>query len=164
MSVTDFSVPEEEFDLYNRSGQASTVYLNDVFRESLKKARSERAVDVIIRCDSLPFIPGTKKYFSELFDALIGLIFDMSDAASKAFLYVGCEEESGTTGLQNRIYRNYNIRFHTNFSTGDEWRRKNAAQLSRCNEIISNYGGSFIVNTIKNTGCLFLITLPANNK
>ena len=164
MSVTDFSVPEEEFDLDNKPGQVSTVYLNDIFRESLKRARADCPVDVIIRCDSLPFIPGVTNNFSELFDTLIGLIFRISGSANRAFLYVGCEEESGTTGLQNRIYRNYIIRFHTNFSTGDEWKEKNAVQLSRCNEIISNYGGSFIVNSIKNTGCLFLITLPANNK
>jgi hypothetical protein len=164
MSVTDFPLMGEGFDLDNRPGHVAGVYLNDTFRESLHKARGGGQVDVIIRCDSLPFIPGSKKHFSELFDNLIGLIFDMSSAANKVFLYVGCEEESGTTGLQNRIYRNYIIRFHTNFSAGDEWKEKNAARLSRCNAIITNYDGSFLVNTIKNTGCLFLITLPANKK
>ena len=164
MCAIDFSVPEEEFDLYNKPGQSSTVNLNDIFRESLKKVRADCSDDVIIRCDSLPLIQGVAIDFSELFNNLIGFVFEMSDCASRIFLYVGFEEETGTTGLQNKIYRNYNIRFHTNFSTGDEWQEKNAAPLSRCQEIISNYGGSFIVNTIKNTGCLFLITLPTNNK
>ena len=164
MPVTEISVYGEEFHLDNKPGLSSSVSLNDIFRESMKKVRAECPVDIIVRCESLPFIPGVETHFSELFDNLIGLIFDMSGMANRLFLFVECEEETGSSGPFDQIYRDYVIRFHSNFSTSDEWKQNNAVRLSRCNEIISNYQGSFIVNTINNTGCLFLIRVPANQK
>lgn len=162
MPVTEFSVYGEEFHLDKKPGLPSNISLNDIFRESMKKTRAECPVDIIVRCESLPIIPGAENHFSELFDNLIGLIFDMSVTANRLFLFVECEEETGSTGPFSKIYRDYIIRFHSNFLADNEWKQKNALRLSRCNEIVLNYEGSFIVNSINNTGCLFILKLPAN--
>ena len=141
-----------------------TVCLDKIFRESMKKVRAACTGDIIVRCNSLPALAGSEKQLSELFDNLIGLIFDMSVTANRIFLFVEFEEENGISGPDSRIYRDYSIRFHSNFSADDDWKQKNAARLSRCDDIISDCGGIFIVNKINNTGCLFIVKLPANQK
>ena len=164
MAVTDFSVPGKESDIGKKHGPPSSVSLNDIFRDSMKRAGVSNTTDIIVRCESLPFIPGSEADFRELFDHLLSLILQMSEAGAQLFLHVNCDEESVSGGPLNKKYRNHIIRFHTNFSTGDEWKEMNVVRLSRCNEIISNYDGSFMVNNISNTGCLFYISLPVNHK
>jgi hypothetical protein len=164
MSVKDISVPGKEFDLSRQPGPLSSVSLNDILEKSMNRARVANAADIIVRCESLPFLNGHEPDFTELFDLLVGLIIKKSNVNATVFLHVNCDEETVTGGLQNIKARYHNIRFHTNFSADEEWKQQNKMQLSRCNEIISNYDGSFMVNNISNTGCLFFISLPINHK
>jgi hypothetical protein len=160
MSLTDYSVPGKNFSVHQGPGQDSLVHLNEIFKVSMKNARTLLGADVIIRCESLPDLHGRQEDFIELFNTLINLIISTRMRYSKLFLHVHCAEEFLEP---DKSLKHHTIRFHTNFSTTEEWKEEHSEQLAKCKELIANYGGRFMVNNISNTGCLFFIMLPGKS-
>jgi len=160
MSVADSAVPKKGHEIINALSSGITVSLNDVFREALRKVEGLLSRDnLIVRCDSLPLVTGTKEELKLVFDTLIEVIF-ASTSRSRLFLHVGCSENqlddkqpSSTTNMKR-----YQIRIQTNINTDKGWKDRHKNALDRCEQILSKLDGTFSVHAV--SGCLFTLTVP----
>jgi hypothetical protein len=153
MSITQSPVPEKKPDLINIP--VPMFSLNEILRESMKNLY---APDVIIRCESLPYIKGNHTEIARLFNMLISLITDYRPAAPQLFLYVDCDSGTREVGLEQG-FKKFMIKLYTNITTDEAWKQVNHEVLSACDKIVTDHNGQLQVNTIKNTGCLFAISL-----
>jgi hypothetical protein len=158
MSITDSALPKMDNNDIKQPYHLETVSLNEIFKECMKEVQSQFEVNIIVRCQSLPDIQGNKQELSCLFHTLMTMIVGHSNASSRLFLYVDCEEEifSGSDSLETN--KNFIIRFHSNISITEDWEKLNEEALEKCNNILSYHNGNFKVNL--NSGCLFSLTFP----
>lgn len=142
------------------SNPAIFLSLNDIFNERIRKAQLRPGkVKIVARCESLPMVAGDREELATLFDILISLMIDNSPPGSDLLLYVNCK--TGQPFLsKNKGFLDYVIKFHTNLTTNEGWKDRNKEALYNCEQIINRHRGSFLVNNIFNTGCLFSISLP----
>jgi light-regulated signal transduction histidine kinase (bacteriophytochrome) len=135
--------------------------LNEVMQQSLHRFQTGiRNQNVIVRYESLPIIEADKKAMIRVFDNLVQMIINHPPEGSKLFLYVDCEEESREQDSETLyVSKRYSIRFHTNITTSEEWKAEYQRVLEECSELLNQFGAGFTVNEIKNTGCLFSISL-----
>lgn len=141
--------------------------LNDVFKDSIKEYQSGSSKNsIIIRCETLPVIEAVKNQMIQLFNDLISMIMNFPPAGSRLFLYVDCEEvkPEKLNGSANMNLREFTIKFHTNISTNDIWKKENEKLLVSCEQLVLSHKGSFGVKNINNTGCLFSLTFPGKLK
>lgn len=136
--------------------------LNEVFRESLRKAQETRNLQVVVRCEPLPQVQVNAGELMPVIDDLLRMILSYPPTASKLFLYVDCEEDAADI-IDMHVpegLKRYNIKFFTNISTGAEWELANGQTLANCRQVLSRCQGSLAVNDVSSTGCLFSIVLP----
>lgn len=163
MSVLDSTFPNRNYNTLRKKYPDSFVSLNNVLKESLKKAQTGvNHLQLITRCEALPKVKAEYGEIMKFFDGLLGMILNSAPQTSKLFLYVDCEE-----ALINKMemdteegMKRYIIKFHTNISTHDNWKLVNSQTLASCKQILSNYNGTLAVNEISRTGCLFSFSLP----
>ncbi len=155
MSITDFPIPEKNSDKIIINPIA-LLSLNQVLRESMQPLHDNPSM--VIRCEALPSINGQYDELLRLFTMMLELITSEPPAGPKLFLYVDCDQGITEPGLDEG-YRQYIIKFYTNITTGEAWKEKNKNILSGCESIVSHHKGSFQVNNISHTGCLFAISL-----
>jgi light-regulated signal transduction histidine kinase (bacteriophytochrome) len=144
-------------------GQAGYVLqdLNTLLRQSLKKHEAlTRQQQVILRCASLPVIPGNQTKLELLFDHLLQMILSYPPNGSRLFLNIDCQEQDGNLSAGHNVGSMYQILFHTNICSDASWKEANRNKLTECMEILALHNGALGVNTIENTGCLFVISLP----
>lgn len=163
MSVSDSTFPNKNIDaVFHKASVNNPFSLNQVFKESLKKAQA-RADDLqmIVRCQNLPQIKGNPAEMVQLFDMLLAMILNNPPQNSKLYLYVDCEEDDIDT-IDSRFEgaKQYLIKFYTNITTHDHWKVLNSQSLINCKQILSGHHGNLVVNNISSTGCLFTISLP----
>src|SRR4051812_35230210 len=115
--------------------------LDLVFQESMEKVKSGfDLIRIVVRCEPLPQIYGEKQALNELFENLIRMILSSSPPGYKLFLFVGCDVQKDQEPKNNQQEMNtFLIRFHTNITTGEEWKSQNAAAIHRCNFIIASH-------------------------
>jgi hypothetical protein len=144
----------------NHSDGRSTD-LNDVMQQSLHRFQSGiRNQNVIVRYESLPVIEADKTAMIKVFGSLVQMIINHPPEGSKLYLYVDCEEESREQDSETHyVSKRYFIRFHTNITTNEEWKAEYQRVLEECTAMLKQFGAGFTVNEIKNTGCLFSISL-----
>jgi signal transduction histidine kinase len=135
--------------------------LNEVIQQSLHRFQSGiRNQNVIVRYENLPIIEADKKAVIKVFDNLVQMILNHPPGGSKLYLYVDCEEESRAQDSETHyVSKRYFIRFHTNITTNEEWKAEYQRVLEECTELLNQFDAGFTVNEIKNTGCLFSISL-----
>lgn len=141
--------------------------LGEMFRESMKKYQAGPFKDsIIIRCETLPVIEGSKDQITQLFDNLVSMIFRYPPSGSKLFLYIDCDEmePEKVKGGKSTNVKEYTIKFHTNISTNDTWKKENEGLIASCGQLVLAQKGTFGVNNINNTGCLFSLTFPGKLK
>lgn len=163
MSILDSTFPNRSFDTLPKKYSHGLLDLNIVLKASLKKAQSQLDhLELIVRCEALPQIKADHEEIMKLFDDLLGMILSHPPQTSQLFLYVGCEEDSGDVidmTLEEGLKR-YTIKFHTNVTTHENWKLINSQCLVKCRQILSRHNGNLAVNEIRNTGCLFSVSLP----
>ena len=162
MSFTGASIPGGEQQVNQNAFTGTSLSLNAVLNNSVKKAQqafpSQR---IILRCEPLPRVKGNPDDWKELFDNLVRLIVSYPPPGYRLFLFIGCEEVPGKNGQQVSFDNSYFlVRFHTNITTREDWVTANAPVLERCRLIIERLKGTLLVNNITNTGCVFAVTLP----
>ena len=159
MSSTDFAFPGNDTGFVIQRAGFTTISLNQLFKAALKKIQdaSQRA-EIIVRCESLPDVEGNSQQLSLFFETLLGLILEPSMNTGKLFIYLHCEEDKRY--LPGNNSKTYHIRFHTNLGCDQSWKERTEKSVMLCRQILTDHGGSFMVNNINNTGCLFSIILP----
>jgi hypothetical protein len=163
MSFTESVFPEKDFNIINPSPAQNLLSLNDIFRESLKKAQATvDSVHTIVRCENLPQIKGNHEDVATFFDLLLSTIFNHPPAGSRLFLYVDCNEynEKPEDSILPFGSKRYLLKFHTNVATSKSWHATNDNTIAICKQILSNLNGNLVVNNVSSTGCLFAVTLP----
>lgn len=147
--------PEEEIDL------------NEALHSALQKQTADKNVLSILRSDKLPLVCGHRENIVRMLDAISFMIINHPPLNSKLFLYVKCEQEPPEHEVLNlRLTpgeRLYQLFFHTNITTDENWKLIYQEQLATCAVIAEENRGSFNFHTISNTGCLFSLILPGKN-
>lgn len=155
MSVNE-SFPTPEYEI-KKSQQPAILSLNDVFKESMKKAQAAlNSFQMIVRCENLPQIRGNYAEMLQLFDNLLKMILNHPPKNSKLFLYVDCEEDNQKKNGE----KHFIIKFNTNIDKQENWKVINSQALVNCKQILAAHNGSLVVNNLSSTGCLFIVSLP----
>ena len=163
MSVSDSTFPNKNMDaVFQKASVTSVLSLNQVFKESIKKAEAQADdLQMIVRCQNLPQIKGNYSEIVQLFDMLLAMILNNPPQHSKLYLYVDCEEDNvDMIDSHFEGAKQYLVKFYTNITTHDHWKVLNSQSLINCKQILSNLHGNLVVNNISSTGCLFTISLP----
>lgn len=158
MSASDSSTQNRNFITIKDPHPAVMLSLNEIFKESMKKACPEGLL-LAMRCELLPEIKGQRGEMETLFVTLLKMIICNPVTVSKRFLYIDCEEVPGKDPFQ-KGQTQYLIKFHTNISTNEDWKETNRLSIEKCRKILSAHQGSLTVNNISHNGCLFSISLP----
>jgi K+-sensing histidine kinase KdpD len=157
MSTIESKFSDRNYSTLEKKHSVNPLSLNDVFKESLKKAQAQvDNLQLIIRCENLPLIKADEEEMVKLFDDLLGMILNHAPNGSKLFLYVDCEENIN----EPKEEKHYLIKFHTNITTHENWKLVNSQALVNCRLILSRHNGTLVVNDVSNTGCLFSFSLP----
>ena len=155
MSTTDFPIPEKKPET-KHTHTLPMLSLNDAIRESMPALHEHPGL--VMRCEHLPQVRGHQDELVRFFYLLIRLIINNKPPVPKLFLYVDCDEGRKDLMLESG-FKKYIIRIHTNITTSDAWKEMNDHILSGCKKIIADHQGELQINNIKNTGCLFAISL-----
>ena len=147
--------------VFQKASVTSVLSLNQVFKESIKKAQAQADdLQMIVRCQNLPQIKGNYSEIVQLFDMLLAMILNNPPQHSKLYLYVDCEEDNvDMIDSHFEGAKQYLVKFYTNITTHDHWKVLNSQSLINCKQILSNHHGNLVVNNISSTGCLFTISL-----
>ena len=163
MTIADSALTNPEPEPLPGSVQSPAFSLNDVFQERMRKAKDlHEHLHVVVRCEQLPHIEGNREEIGKLFDSMISMIVNSMAAGSKLFLHIDCEEvtivpeELPGTSEKNA----FQIRFYTNSAIDEAWKESHAQALLRCQLIAAGHHGSFTLNHLRQTGCLFSLTIP----
>jgi len=162
MSAFDSAFPNREYNTLSKKHPAGLLSLNDILKESLKKAQAQAEnVQLIVRCELLPLIKAGQEDMTRLFDYLLSTILNHA-GNSRLFLHVDCDKDSDELMdlTLEKGFQRYTIKFYTNITTHDNWKLINNQALINCGQILSRHNGFFFVNDIRSTGCLFSISLP----
>lgn len=163
MSILDSTFPNRNYQTLEKDFLPALLSLNEVLQESLKKAQAQvDRAQLIVRCESLPWVLAERSEMIRLFDDLISMILNQPPNTTRLFLYVDCEEDNNEIiDLTVKSgFKNYLIKFHTNITTHEHWKLVNNQTLSNCKQILSRLGGNLVVHDVSSTGCLFSLTLP----
>lgn len=167
MPAVDSTIPGNSFNTLDIQSGYPLVALNEILRETLKKAQADiDHLQLIVRCENLPFVKANYDEAVQLFDDLLGMILKHSPGSARLFLYIDCEED--TTDIidmmQDAGFKRFNIKFHTNITTHEHWKLMNSHLLIRCRQTLARFNGSLVVNDISNAGCLFSVSLPGKTE
>jgi len=141
--------------------QATLVDTNLVLRKAIKKLSPEIRKEVVLRCDELVRLQCAEENIEEAFTQLLQLIADAKPSDKKLFLHITCfqetkkEKETIAPGLQR-----YVIQFHTNVSLPVGGMQEAEFRINNIASLLPPFGGSLQVNQLKNSGCVFSISLP----
>jgi hypothetical protein len=150
-----YSVPYAE---NNRSWER--INLNEIMQQCLLKFQNNTNLNMIVRCEPLPFVEADRSAMTKVFDKIVNMIGRYPPQGSKLFLYVDCIEAKGGTGSQYLTgNKKYSIDFHTNTNADDKWKLEHQQTIKECASILAPYSAGIIVNEIRSAGCLFTISL-----
>ena len=76
-AILDSTFPYGNQSTLPKQQDSDLLFLNDVLKESLKKAQERvRNMQLIIRCENLPRITANRDEVIKLFDDLLGMILN----------------------------------------------------------------------------------------
>jgi hypothetical protein len=136
------------------------VNTNAVLRKAIQQLPPAVRQQVILRCDELAQLQIAEDVLEKAFVQLLAMIAG-EKADSKLFLHITCQrekvqEQQAKQGPGGRFI----IQFHTNLTPPAAWLQAAEQRTSSVAELLLPYGGSLVVNQLKNSGCVFSITLP----
>jgi hypothetical protein len=159
MSISDFTFPDKGFDTV-RNPHPTLLSLNEIFKESLKKAQAAASqLQIIVRCEPLPHIRGNAQAIATLFDELLGIILKYPPSGSRLFLYLHCDVDH-TSGSFSSELQQYVLKFHSNAGVPENWKIINSQALINCRQVLSEHNGTLVINHSGGRGCLFSVSLP----
>ena len=144
------------------SSAAATCNANEVLQSAIQGLKTEVRNSLILRCDELPFVQADKKMLGKAFSQIVQLIVDQKDAATKLYLHISAAVDPvERTGLSlPEGFTPCLIQFHTNITPCNEWMKTAVQQISNITVLLGPFGGNLLVNPLKNSGCIFSVSLP----
>lgn len=157
------SAPPAPENKQGTSGDEVLVNLNLVLQRALQQVVGEDRSNIIIRCDELPFIPGSEADYQTAFYSLLQMILHQKDGlTSKLFLHIHCLPEQTET-RNTKGFKWFTVQFNSNASRQEEWWKENEKRIEEIAAILYKNGGNLTVNQTKGSGCLFSLTVPGKN-
>ncbi|HYO20889.1 MAG TPA: hypothetical protein VER36_00700 [Flavisolibacter sp.] len=133
------------------------VDTNGLLKSAIQQLPAELRSEIVLRCDELALLQGSEEAIGTAFSQLLQMIIDEREAGKKLFLHITCakQTEAMLTGGQRFL-----IRFHANITLHASWMEEADRRINSIASLLLPYGGSLLVNQLKNAGCVFCITLP----
>ena len=135
------------------------VETNTLLKRAIQKLPVEVKNEIVLRCDELARLQGTEESIEKAFTLLLQMIADERDMGKKLFLHITCakqkNEEDAPAGLQR-----FFVQFHANLTLHASWMLQAEGRINTIASLLLPFGGSLVVNQLKNSGCVFCITLP----
>jgi hypothetical protein len=163
MTIADSALTNPEPEPLPGSVHSPAFSLNEVFQERMRKAQGLHGhLHLVVRCEQLPHMEGNREEIGRLFDSMISMMVNPVPEGSKLFLHIDCQEVSFVSGEQHELSEKnaFQIRFYTNSAIDEAWKEVHAQALLRCQLIAAGHHGSFTLNHLRQTGCLFSLTIP----
>lgn len=162
MPVTDLSPnrTQEQHTTLIQSPDA-LVDTNALLQKAIQQLPPEVRNGMVLRCDELPRLRVNEETIEETFMQLLQMIVAERTAGAKLYLYITCspenkkEKEAILSGPER-----FFIQFHTNINPHETWMRKAEHNINSIASLLLPFGGSLLVNKLKNSGCVFCISLP----
>lgn len=134
---------------------------NLLLRNAIQNLSPEMKSEVVLRCDELVQVQGAAENIQKAFSQLLKLIVNEKPSDKKLFLHItGFHDRKGEIETIANGLQRYIIQFHTNISLHAEWMQEAERRINDIASLLLPFGGSFQVNQLKNSGCVFYISLP----
>lgn len=139
---------------------ATFVDTNAVLQKAIQQLPAVVRNETNLRCDELARLQISEQVLHQAFTQLLQMIVE-ERADTKLYLHITCSEKKKQEQDANspRLSR-YLIQFHTNLTPHAAWMEEAENRTSRIASLLLPFGGSLLVNQLKNSGCVFIITLP----
>ena len=139
---------------------AKLVDSNFLLQKAIQKLSPEVRSEVVLRCDELVQLQCSEESSEKVFSQLLQLIAKAKPVDRKLFLHITCFPESKEGKTIAFGLKRYIIQFHTNISLHSEGTQEAEKEINTIASLLVPYGGSLQVNQLKNSGCVFSISLP----
>ena len=139
---------------------ANLVDTNLLLKEAIQKLSPEIRGEVVLRCDELVQLQCSYDCCEKTFTFLLQLVAKAKPVDKKLFLHITCFPQSKDNETIGLGLKRYIIQFHTNISLHAEGLPEMEKQISKIASLLVPHGGSLQVNQLKNSGCVFSISLP----
>ncbi|MFL5740341.1 MAG: hypothetical protein ACJ75B_08995 [Flavisolibacter sp.] len=161
MSLPD-AVPNRGHNIGNNIPVHFMMSLNELIRDAIRKLQLHfNKVDAVIRCETLPTVPGKKEDMVKLLENLLEVIFHSAPSGAKLFLYIDCIEEKDKK-LKNFVegMKYFTIKIHSNIVADQEWLDRHALRFGDCRHLLSAHDGELFIKTMDPAGCSFSLSVP----
>lgn len=148
--------PENEKAIACEEGFVNT---NVVLQKVLQRLTNEERVNIVLRCDDLPLIPGTEEDYETVFTHLIRLILQKKEAVLRLFLHIHCTTEESETQKATSL-KWFNIQLVSNIVPCADWMQANNERNAEIVAILHKNGGKLVVNQAKSSGCILSVFIP----
>ena len=119
-----------------------------------------RTSSFVLRCAHLPVTEGAYAAYHGVFTLIVGMITRLQQPGTSLYLHVDCMEAAPGVDAEFMDGRKrYDLRFHTSAATGADWAAVHETIFAQCREVMQGQGAQFEVFPVRNTGCLFSISL-----
>ncbi|HEX8316410.1 MAG TPA: hypothetical protein VF609_15510 [Flavisolibacter sp.] len=135
------------------------VETNTLLRRAIQKLPAEIRGSIVLRCDELARLQGNEEAIENAFSRLLQMIVEERQTGKQLFLHITCSQQKEEDTIPSGLPRFF-IRFHTNLSPSASWMQEAESRINNIASFLLPYGGSLLVNQLKNSGCVFCITLP----
>ena len=137
------------------------VDANKVLRNAIQKLSPEFRNEVVLRFDELAQLQVSEESMEQAFFKLLQLFVNEKPSDKKLFLHITCFHDSkAVTKTIGRGLQRYIIQFHTNISLHAAWMQEAEKNINNIATLLLPFNGSLQVNQLKNSGCVFSISLP----
>ena len=115
----------------------------------------------MIRCETLPALPGKKEDVVKLLENLLEIVFHSVPNGSKLFLYIDCIEEKDKK-QKNFVegLKYFTIKIHSNIVADQEWFERHAVSIADCRQLLSAHDGELSIKTMDPAGCSISLSVP----
>jgi hypothetical protein len=138
---------------------ATLVDTNALLQAAIRQLSPAARADIVLRCDELARLKASAAPLENAFAQLLQMIVAEREPESKLFLHITCAKDKTVETSRDGISR-FLIQFHTNLSLHATWMQETEANINHIASLLLPYGGKLTVNQLKNTGCVFIISLP----
>jgi hypothetical protein len=94
-----------------------------------------------------------------VFSGLLQLILKEKENVAKLFLHIHCTEEEIDSNTPQGL-KQFSIQFNTNMTPCADRIQQSDQQFNEVAGILQKNGGSLLLNQLKNSGCIFSVSLP----
>ena len=139
---------------------ATLVDTNVILQRAIQKLPPELRNEVVLRCDELVHLQCSEEDSENLFTQLLRFIAKGKPLEKKLFLHITCFPDGAETAAATFGLKRFKLQFHSNSSLHTEGTQEAEKQINSLAAILVPYSGSLQVNQLKNSGCVFSISLP----